>query len=79
MKNFFFFLVCIFFIGLSETYCQPEPKMPQFFTPNVASFTKFVDNNVNINNGSVDVSIPVYTIKDGNIEIPITPPAGADM
>lgn len=40
--------------------------------PNVASFTKFIDNPVDHFNGSININIPVYTIKDGDIEIPIT-------
>jgi hypothetical protein len=39
--------------------------------PNVASFAKFIDNPVNTFNGSADVTIPVYTLRNGQIEIPI--------
>lgn len=40
--------------------------------PNAASFAKFIDNPVNNFNGSADITIPVYTLKNGQIEIPIT-------
>jgi YD repeat-containing protein len=45
---------------------------PKIMTPEAASFVKFIDNGVSLSNGSVDVSISVYTIKDGAIEIPIS-------
>lgn len=40
--------------------------------PNASSFAKFIENPVNKFNGGADISIPVYTLKDGEIEIPIT-------
>ena len=49
-----------------------QPSRPQIAEPTVASFAKFIDNPVSTFNGSADVSIPIYTLKDGDVEIPIT-------
>lgn len=47
------------------------PEIVKVDTPNAASFNKFIDNPINIYNGTPDVSIPIYTLKDGIIEIPM--------
>ena len=47
------------------------PDFPKITTPNAASFDKFIDNPVSLYNGSADISIPIYTLKDGDIELPI--------
>ena len=41
-------------------------------TPNAASFNKFIDNPVELYSGSTQITIPVYTLKDGDVEFPIT-------
>lgn len=56
----------------SNSFINRTPDFPKITTPNAASFDKFIDNPVSLYNGSVDVSIPVYTLKDGDIELPIT-------
>lgn len=40
-------------------------------TPNEASFNKFIDNPVSIYSGTPDINIPIYTLHEGMIEIPI--------
>jgi len=40
-------------------------------TPEVSAFQKYNYNNVNLYTGKVDVSIPIYEIKTGNIVVPI--------
>jgi len=53
----------------NNTFCQaPDPK---FHTPDASSFMKFIDNQVSPHTGSVDISIPITIIDDGNISIPI--------
>ncbi len=47
------------------------PNAQYFATPNVASFMKFEDIPVSLYNGNPDITIPVYTIQDGQINIPI--------
>lgn len=44
-------------------------KIPK--TPSVASFAKMKEFPVNLNSGLIDVSIPLYTIRTGSIELPI--------
>lgn len=45
----------------------------QFFaTPNVASFNKFEDIPVSHYSGNPNISIPIYNIQDGDINIPIS-------
>ena len=52
-----------------NSYCQaPAPK---FHTPDAASFMKFIDNQVSLFTGAIDVAIPITTVNDGSISIPI--------
>lgn len=61
-------LFSTFLMG-NNAFCQaPDPK---FHTPDASSFMKFIDNQVSLHTGSVDISIPVTTINDGSISIPI--------
>ncbi|MDD2797226.1 MAG: hypothetical protein PHV20_01395 [Bacteroidales bacterium] len=46
--------------------------LPIIKTPDASSFMKFIDNQVNLFNGSIDISIPIYTIEDGSVKIPIS-------
>ncbi len=46
--------------------------IPQVTNPEVASFMKFEDINVNKYTGVPDISIPVFTLQDGEVNIPIT-------
>ncbi|WP_168767499.1 MULTISPECIES: hypothetical protein [Chitinophaga] len=41
-------------------------------SPNVASLFKFKDQPISLYTGTAGVDIPIYTVKQGNIEIPIT-------
>ena len=44
----------------------------EFLSPNEWSFHKYVEKPVNLYNGSIDVSVPLYEINDGDISLPIT-------
>lgn len=44
----------------------------EFSTPNEWSFHKYIEKPVNLHNGSVDVSIPLYELTDGEVSLPIT-------
>ena len=57
----------------SKSYAQEDfESLNQWFSPpNVASFNKFEDTPVSKYTGTPDISIPLYTIKEGEIEIPI--------
>lgn len=48
------------------------PEMLKVEAPNAASFNKYIDNPIGLYNGTPDVNVPLYTLKDGLIEIPIT-------
>ncbi len=40
-------------------------------SPEAAAFGKYIDNPISKYNGTVDVSIPIYTVRDNDIELPI--------
>ncbi len=67
------FYTCTF--GIRKLFCQTLVQTPSYTnisTPNVASFNKFIDNPVDKYHGRPDVTIPLYTIKDCDIELPIS-------
>ncbi len=41
-------------------------------SPNAAEFEKHGDIPVSMTNGTANVSIPLYTIKVGSLDIPVT-------
>lgn len=47
-------------------------KTVEFQTPNEWSFQKYIENPVNLYNGSIDVSIPLYVVTDGEVQLPLT-------
>ena len=67
--------ICFFFIAngakaqtSDAQYFVPEP-FPK--SPNVASFTKYGDYQVNMFTGVPNISIPLYTIEAGGLKVPI--------
>ena len=50
---------------------ERDQAFVRFEPPTVASFTKFIDHPVSLYSGTPDVNVPIYTLKDGAIEIPI--------
>lgn len=53
------------------TFGQEVPKvMPP--SPEATALTKFVDMPVSLYNGTANISIPIYTINSGGIEVPIS-------
>jgi YD repeat-containing protein len=58
-------------VSSQQSFVKGSPDFLNITTPNVASFNKFIDNPISLYNGTPDVSIPIYTIKDGSIELPI--------
>lgn len=78
MKKIFFFLTNFFVCGIlyaqdaSQYLFNRTPEMLKAEAPNAASFNKYIDNPIGLYSGTPDVSIPLYTLKDGCIEIPIT-------
>lgn len=67
-KTFFLiFLLCRFYAA-AQFNMQP----PSFQSPEVASLINEVQTPVSHSSGTLSVSIPVYTVRHGDIEIPIT-------
>jgi YD repeat-containing protein len=67
-----FSLIAAGLYGQNNNFLNRAPDFLNITTPNAASFGKFIDNPVSLYNGSVDISIPIYTLKDGSIELPVT-------
>ncbi len=59
-------------INAQTGFINRDSEFLNINTPNVASFTKFIDNPIDLYHGTPDVSIPIDTLKDGDIELPIT-------
>ena len=53
------------------SFVKGGPEFLNIVTPNAASFNKFIDHPISLYNGTPDVNIPIYTVKDGMIELPI--------
>ncbi|MDD7884636.1 RHS repeat domain-containing protein [Flavivirga sp. 57AJ16] len=66
LLSLFFFLFCF-----SALVAQNLPSYAPV-SPNAASLGKFGSFPVNTNLGTTNISVPLYTIKQGDIEIPIS-------
>lgn len=49
-----------------------NPNNYSIATPNAATFNKYMDSPVDLYSGTAQVNIPVYTLKDGSVELPIS-------
>jgi hypothetical protein len=66
-------LVSLILLGLlSKTSAQSTYSRVSIASPNAASLGKFVDNPVNYHTGIPQINIPIYTIKEGSLELPIS-------
>ena len=69
---FILLLVCTAKINAQQAnFFDVQSEFLKFTTPNSASFNKFIDHPVSLYNGTPEVSVPIYTLIDGAIEIPI--------
>ncbi len=66
-KHIIYFVFLLTGVGYSQDLPTYAPV-----SPNAASLGKFGTFPVNTNLGTTDISIPLYTIKQGDIELPIT-------
>ena len=59
---------------LSKANAQSNTNSPKIIplTPNAAEFNRYGDYNVNPLTGRPDISIPIYKIISGSLEMPIT-------
>jgi hypothetical protein len=71
LKNFF--LLLMFLLGL-KTYAQEEANLPNYapLSPEVANLARYTETPVNLYTGVPNISVPIYTIKTSNLEIPIS-------
>lgn len=70
MKRILSFTLSFLICGIS--LCQDALEhVPNITTPNAASFAKYGEVPVSHYTGIPDISIPLHTVKDGQVEIPI--------
>lgn len=67
-------ITLLLFAGAPAFAQIPELERPQVTppSPEAAELTKYITYPVNLSNGLVQMSIPLYEIVDGDIRIPIT-------
>jgi hypothetical protein len=76
MKKIFFFVVlnAVFVLGIAQNEVQNSAIQTMEHTaksPNTASLSKYFEVPVNLSSGVPNISIPLYTVKSGNITLPI--------
>lgn len=68
-------IMLFFFLGISQvTFCdniQETLNLNYFRTPEASAFMKYGEESVNEYTGTADISVPLYTIKCKDIEIPL--------
>lgn len=78
MRKILFFLLNLSICGIlysqeaNQYLFNRTPEMLRVEAPNAASFNKYIDNPISLYNGTPEINIPLYTLKDGSIEIPIS-------
>jgi len=56
----------------SKGFINKAPDFPKIATPNVAAYNKYIDNPVSLYTGTPEVSLPIWNLKDGQVELPIS-------
>lgn len=66
-------LGCLFlsFLSISADDLQKSLNLDYFRTPEASAFKKYGEESVNEYTGTADISVPLYTIKCKDVEIPI--------
>ena len=75
MKLSILTVITLLLFARAPAFAQiPELERPQVTppSPEAAELTKYITYPVNLSNGLVQTSIPLYEIVDGDIRIPIT-------
>src|SRR5438874_8084943 len=73
MRYFYFSRLCVFLLSMItciENFCQ-SLYPPKIQSPNAASLGTYGECPINLFNGMPDISVPVYTLSYGKINIPI--------
>ncbi len=64
--------VFLYIIGSTIINAQDNPiNKYNPISPNAASFAQQVQSELNGNNGAISVNIPLFTVSEGNIEVPV--------
>ncbi|MCD8029984.1 MAG: hypothetical protein LUF85_03925 [Bacteroides sp.] len=77
MKHILLLLCAVFVLHLSlcaqeqRGFLNRTPEFPQINTPVAASFHKFVDQPVSPYTGTPEITVPLITLEDGMIRLPI--------
>jgi hypothetical protein len=74
MSKFFFKIgFVMLFLGILEnSFAQSTLGKVTIASPNAAALGKYVDIPVNYHTGIPNISVPIYTIKSGTLELPIS-------
>lgn len=69
MKNIFITIsLLLFFLPNLSKGQEDKVLIP---TPEAASLIKWSQNDINLSSGALNTEIPIYTIKEGGLEVPI--------
>lgn len=64
-------IVSISIIFTVNAHGQSPSKFFNIESPNVSSLKGSIETSVSLSTGKVDLSIPIYIVKEGDIEVPI--------
>src|SRR5258706_269180 len=65
----------LIFCSLASTNCFPQSQLvkePKFASPNAAALGKYADIPVSYHTGVPEISIPIYTIQEGTLSLPVS-------
>jgi len=66
------FIIIFLFSSFPDVKAQLDLKEPIPPTPNAAAFGKYSDIPVSLHTGVPNISIPIYTIQEGPLSLPIS-------
>jgi RHS Repeat. len=72
MKKTFFTIFTLMLFTFCELRSQQNYQSPVFQSPEVSSLMREVQSPVSLSSGTVNVEVPIYTLKHGDIEVPIS-------
>jgi len=68
----FFLIVILRFTAYSQSPAPQFVKEPKFQSPNAGALGKFGDTPISYHTGVPEISIPIYTVQEGSLSVPIT-------
>ncbi|VXD14808.1 RHS repeat domain-containing protein [Marinoscillum sp. 108] len=73
-NNYFFVCLGAFIIGvfMSSGLLAQQYNLPTVPTPTAYSFVRFNDISISHHSGTPNIEVPLYTIDDGDVKIPIS-------